>query len=496
MSKRLSLILLGVILIIGFILRLYRFDGPIADWHSWRQADTSSVSRVFVEEGFDVLHPKFHDLSNVQTGGKLENPNGYRFVEFPIYNLLQATSFKYIGILTLEEWGRLITIIFTLLTVVFIYGILRRYADEYVALGAAAFYSFIPYNIYYGRVILPDPIMISSIVGGIFFFILWIDEYKKNKKTIMLFLYFLLMLVFTAGAFLLKPFALFFTLPFGAVAYSVFGKDFIKKWPIWAFLILSLIPLILWRQWMMHFPEGIPISAWLFNEGNIRFKGSFFYWLFSRRIGGLIMGYWLTPVFVLGLLLNSKSEKLFSFRKGQMLLLWSFLASALLYMFTITRGNVQHDYYQILIVPSLAVFVGLGFKFFINPPKEYFSKKFGLIVLLTCVVFTLAFRWYVIRDLFNINNPSIIAAGAAVDRLTPKNAKVIANYDGDTSFLYQTKRKGWASYEKDIQEMVDKLGAQYLVIANPTPSDDYYKSRYLIVESTSQYIIFDLTKKP
>jgi len=74
------------------------------------------------------------------------------------------------------------------------------------------------------------------------------------------------------------------------------------------------------------------------------------------------------------------------------------------------------------------------------------------------------------EDYFNINNPSIVVAGVAVDKLTPKNAKVIANYDGDTSFLYQTKRSGWASYEKPLPQMV-QMGADYLVIANPVASD-------------------------
>ena len=93
----------------GFILRLYKFDAPIADWHAWRQADTSAVSKFFVKDGFDVFHPRYYDLSNVPSGVH-ENPEGYRFVEFPIYNLVQAIPYKFIGIITIEQWGRLVTI--------------------------------------------------------------------------------------------------------------------------------------------------------------------------------------------------------------------------------------------------------------------------------------------------------------------------------------------------------------------------------------------------
>ena len=50
---------LVLIFLLGFVVRLYKFNGPVADWHSWRQADTSSVSRNFVNKGFDILHPTF-----------------------------------------------------------------------------------------------------------------------------------------------------------------------------------------------------------------------------------------------------------------------------------------------------------------------------------------------------------------------------------------------------------------------------------------------------
>ena len=108
-TSRLVVFFLILIFIGGFAVRLYRFANPIADWHSWRQADTSAVSRNFLKHGFDVLHPRFDDLSNVASGK--DNPNGYRFVEFPIYNIFQANFYKMIGVFTLEEWGRLVTIL-------------------------------------------------------------------------------------------------------------------------------------------------------------------------------------------------------------------------------------------------------------------------------------------------------------------------------------------------------------------------------------------------
>jgi 4-amino-4-deoxy-L-arabinose transferase-like glycosyltransferase len=365
--NRLTYALFAGIILLGIVLRLYRFDNPIADWHSWRQVDTSSVSRNFVNNGFDVLHPTFHDLSNVPSGK--DNPNGYRFVEFPIYNLFQAGFYSLFGIFSLEEWGRIVTIVSSVLSITFIFLLLKKYTDSTAALSAAFLYAILPYNIYYGRVVLPDPTTSMTILGSIFFFDLWINNGKKIA-TIKSIVYFIFALIFTASALLLKPFALFFMLPMVAIAYNAFGLNMFKKGQLYIFAALSLAPLMGWRLWMTQFPEGIPASDWLLNGGNIRFKPSFFNWIFANRIGGLILGFWGAVFLVVGLVINSNSEKIYGFLKGQMLIFWAFLISSLAYLIVVARGNVQHDYYQILIIPTIVIFGGLGMKFFINPPKD------------------------------------------------------------------------------------------------------------------------------
>ena len=132
--------LLGALFFLGFTVRLYRFNSPLADWHSWRQTDTSAVSRFFVQDGYDLLHPRYYDLSNIQTGK--DNPHGYRFVEFPIYNLFQAVAYQNIGIFNLEEWGRLISILSSLFTALFIYLLVKKYAGRIDAVFSLFFFLY------------------------------------------------------------------------------------------------------------------------------------------------------------------------------------------------------------------------------------------------------------------------------------------------------------------------------------------------------------------
>ncbi len=478
----LKIIVLVLIFAVGFIVRLYRFNGPVADWFSWRQADTSAVSRNFVTGGFDLLHPRFDDLSNVPSG-IYDNPQGYRFVEFPIYNVFQAGLFITIGHFTIEEWGRLVSISFSLLSALFLFLIVKRRDSFLSGTLAAFFFLFLPFNIYFSRTILPDPLMVTFILGSTYFFDLWVNEDLRLR---IYDLRFLAALFFTIGAFLIKPFAGFFMLPMVYLVYEKYGLDFLKKWQLWIFAIISLLPFGLWRVWMQQYPAGIPQGSWLFNSNNIRFKGAFFHWIFARRIGELILGFWGLPVLILGIIAKHKKNSLFFL---------FFILSSLVYVSTVATGNVQHDYYQIPIIPSIAIFLGLGSAYLFNPPKEYVSRFKTVPILIVCLLFMFSFSWFEVRDFFNINDRSIIIAGQAVDSLTPKNAKVIALYGGDTSFLYQTKRKGWASFERPLPELI-KMGADYLVIANPKPEDYGIGKTYKVESVTSDYILFNLHQKP
>lgn len=453
-------VFLVLILVLAFGLRLYRLNFPLADWHSWRQADTSAVSRNFVKNGFDILHPRFDDLSNVASG--LKNPEGYRFVEFPFYNLLQAGFYKFLPLFSLEVWGRLVSIFVSSGSLIFLYLIVKKYLNTQIALLSAFFFAVLPFNVYYSRVILPEPLMVFASLGIILFF---------EKK--------LLFCLFAALAFLLKPYLLIFLLPIAYLNWKKWRFNYLK-WLFWAILVLiSLLPFFFWRRWMNNFPEGVPAYDWLFNMNNIRFRGAWFYWLFAERIAKLILGYWGIILFGLGLIAKpGKKEGLF---------FHSWLVAILAYFVIIAAGNVQHDYYQVIAVPIICVFLAKGAHFLLSAVS---NKTINYLVLAVSCLFMFAFSWYQVRDFFNINNSVLIEAGRAADRVIPKDAKVIAPYGGDTSFLYQTNRRGWP-VGIEIEKII-ALGAEYYVNFNFGPETDWLEQTYCVLEKTPKWVIIDL----
>ncbi|OGH24803.1 MAG: hypothetical protein A3B47_00210 [Candidatus Levybacteria bacterium RIFCSPLOWO2_01_FULL_39_24] len=476
--KKNEILFLLFILVGAFAVRLYHFSWPIADWHSWRQTDTSAVSRNFVQNGFDVLHPKFEDLSS--SVSLIDNPQGYRFVEFPFYNILQAGLFETFQKFTIEEWGRLVTISFSLISIIFLYLLVKKYTSVRAGLFAAFFYAFIPYNIYYGRAILPDSLMLASFLAAIYFFSQYLDnEYKKN-------LYYFLGIISLAIAFLIKPYVAFYILPFAYLIYSKYGIKGFMRLDMWLFFLLSILPFGLWRMWMSQYPAGIPRNNWLWNGTGIRFRPAFFQWIFAERIAKLILGYWGLIFVILGLVIKPLKKE------GWLFL--TFIISSLMYLFTFATGNVQHDYYQMLIIPTLAIFFAKGFDGILRLGKEgVLNYKIGLISSITAIIFMLAFGWFAIRDYYSIQHPNIIAAGRAVDQLVPEDAKVIAPYGGDTTFLYFTNRQGWPVFDRSFKKFKE-AGASHIAFADPTSEDLNLEELFKPVVITSTYAIFDMTK--
>ncbi len=478
--KRIELFFLFLILLGAFLVRLYKFNGPIADWHAWRQVDTSAVSRFFIKDGFDVLHPRFYDISNVPSGIH-ENPQGYRFVEFPIYNLAQAGLFKIFGGLTIEEWGRIVTIFSSLLSSVFLYLIVKRHLNSFSGLLAAFFFAFIPFNIFYGRVVLPDSSTVAAYLGAIYFFDKFISEdLRVNLNGVLAF-------IFMTLSILLKPFAVFFFLPLFYLLYEKYGFNFLKSRRLWTFTILAILPFAFWRLWMLQYPGGIPQGGWLFNGNGIRFKGAFFEWIFAKRLANLILGYWGFPLLILGLLLKLP--------KKNYLFFLSFILSSLLYLVVVATGNVMHDYYQILIIPSIAIYLALG-SYFLWENKTNIPRVVSLIVLLSATVFMLAFGWFNVCADYDIDHPELVRGGKMIDNLIPKNAKVVVpGAMGDTTALYFMDRQGWSSFEKPLPALI-KMGANYLVIFDPKPSDLNFGKTYKTVYTSSDFALFNLRGKP
>lgn len=472
-TKKGEFLLLSLILLGGLILRLYKIDNPVADWHSFRQADTASVSRIYLKERINLLYPRYHDVSTTQSG--LENMEGYRFVEFPILNAIHAISANIYPRISLEIWGRLLSILAALITAYTIFLIGKKYLGGMGGLLSAFFYLFIPFNIYFTRVILPEPAAVMFSVLALWLFIRYVEN--DNYK-------YLMMTAFSFSlALLIKPYAIFYSIPMVFLAEGKWGyKHILKRYELLVAGLITLAPFLCWRMWESQFPEGIPFWKWAFNGDGIRFRPAFWYWIFGERLGKLILGVWGLVPFSVGLISYKKRSELLHYLAMGMLV----------YLAVVATANVKHDYYQTLIIPSVALMSAWGTTVLWN--TKAFNRTASRILATFSILAMLVIGAFQVKEFYKINRPEIIRAGKAVEKVTSTDALIIAPYNGDTAFLYQTNRRGWPVVDRPINELIEK-GAQYYVSVDLNhPQTLQYMEDYKVIEITDSYVIIKLIR--
>jgi 4-amino-4-deoxy-L-arabinose transferase-like glycosyltransferase len=462
-------IILLLVILLGLTLRLYKINSPIADWHSWRQADTAAVTRNFIKEGFNPFLPKYDDMSGVSEK-PISNVNRYRFVEFPIYNIVTYPFYLFGGVN--DTYSRLVSVLFSLGSILFIFLIAKKYTNRFTALLAAFLYAALPYNVFYSRTTLPEPTFVFFALGMVYF----CDLLISSKGKLNLFL----ALLFSMTAFLIKPWAIFFVPP---LIYAVLKNDRFSLKHLW-FVLLSVIPFILWRLWILQHPEGIPASNWLYNGNGIRFQPSFWWWIISERLGKEILGVTGLVLFIIGLLIKPK--------RNYFLHIWAL--SLLTYFLIFATGNVNHDYYQYIFMPVATIMLARGFNFLITGVESFIPRFWTIILALLFLPLTFYFTWIPIKELYKVNNPSIVEAGLKADQILPKEAIVIAPYNGDTAFLYQTNRSGFAFNPLPTIEMVSQYGVTSYVSTSKDDKTNWIMRHFQVLENNSKFVIVDLTK--
>lgn len=477
-KKYTEYIILTVILITGFTLRLYKINSPIADWHSWRQADTASVTRIYVNEGINILVPRYYDISSIQTS--IYNPKGLRFVEFPIYNFVHALLVKSFVNISLEVWGRLLSSMCSIISALVVFLLGKRFIGRNGGLTAALFFVILPYNIYYSRVILPEPMAVMFGLISIWLFTRFLD-YESTKTLFLSGLFF-------AMSLLIKPFTIFYSIPMIYLLFKKFKLNELFDNPrllikLLIFTDVALIPFILWRGWVFKFPDGIPSWKWAFNGDNIRFRPAFFRWIFGERIGRLILGIWGLIPFSYGIIKVRKSN----------MFIQVFVIGVLAYVTVFATANVKHDYYQTYLIPALSLALASG-AIYLWKAKSL-KLMFSRILLISSVLLMVGISTYQIKEFYKINHPEIIEAGKYVDEVTEKDAKIIAAYGGDTALLYQTNRYGWPVIDDSVDVLIQR-GADYYLSVVLTDSDtSMLKKRFKTIKETESFIVINLNEE-
>jgi 4-amino-4-deoxy-L-arabinose transferase-like glycosyltransferase len=525
--------LLLFFLSLAFLFRLQHLHNPLLDWHSFRQADTASVTREFFLHDYPLWLPHYHDLGDIQSG--LPNPEGYRLVELPVPNYLLAQLLKLIPSWDLVIVSRLASALVSTASVYLLYWLVKKWSGmRAVALASMGFMALLPVGVYFGRAILPEPYQVFFLLVALVGFTLYLKRPQLAS--------WLLTWLGLSLTLLMKPTSVFVLPVFLVLAFQAYGWSAWKKPALWLLAFASLGPLLAWRSFIQQYPAGIPVSDWLFNGDGIRLRPSWWRWLFWERLTKEWLGYTGLIFFCGGFAgeemalpdANAAKSKIPQFRLTKfdwLTYIWGL--GLFVYLVVFATGNVRHDYYQYLLLPWVCLMCGRGLVFFAEKiyaqiyqlisgeAKESAIKTLAQIALIQQVFLPILSRgkghaaglrrltiYYLMIPLliflgsawlfairansgkFNINNWAQAKLGAYAAANLPSDALVIADNIGDTAFLWQSQRRGWP-IGTALEEKIS-AGANYYLSVNRDEMYDYLATKYQLFYEDDQGYIFAL----
>ena len=424
------------------------------------------------------MRPTYDDLSSLQSG--VENPQGLRFVEFPIYSAIVGALNKYLPFASITVYGRLTSIFFSLLLIGTLYYLALKEHSRAAAIFSAGTYAVMPFFVFFSRVVLPETTAVSFMFLSIFF--LYID--LNSKQTRISILYFVISVLCYAAAILVKPTAIFYSIAIGYLFVATYKFSVFKQWRPYLFVILGIVPFVMWRMYIQQFPEGIPGSTWLFKYVNtfegpkdIFFTPAYFRWIYMERIGIAALGIYLSFFFLMGL--TGSFKKYF---------LHSLFFSSLVYLLTFQGGNVQHEYYQTIALPGIALMIGLGAAHLVTSSDKVFSKFMAYPLLVLVFAISFSFSYYRVKDYYYVP-ADLPPIAKLIMTFTKPTDKIVTDRLGDTTLLYLADRKGAPAVYKEFPEL-KALGYTYLVTANKETTEKLkLEGKEMLVESNQFAII-------
>lgn len=335
-----------VVFLVGAVVRALDVGRP-ADGRlreSWREADYASIARNFNREGMDIRYPR------IDWRGE---ERGFAEMEFPVVPWATAVLYRAFG--TNEAFGRLISYVFSLLTILVFFGLARRFLPEAGALFAAAFLALAPLAVRVSNALQPESMMLFFYVAAVAAFLRWLDSDS--------FLWFGVALTATAAAVLVKAPAAHIGLLFVLLIIDRKGWKELFRRRIIAFGVLALLPALVWMLHARGFWVRYGLSLGVSNEyhwigldflSHPRWLAEAFFRLI--RIEGSLV--WTLP----GLFLAVWIARLnLPNRKTRMPFYW-LTAVGTYYLLTIrTTADYWASYYHVVSVLPAALVLGLGF---------------------------------------------------------------------------------------------------------------------------------------
>jgi len=424
------------------------FVGP----HVWRQTQTQSNIKAFVEEDMNLLNPRIPSRGD---------GDGIYRMELPLYQWMVAASAKVVGYS--PQLSRVWSFLIGLLCLFGFYHLCKRlFRHPLAGIVGAWTLSFSPLFFYYTVNPMSDNLALALSVCGLALFTKWYQE----KSVLALVIGALLIGIATAVKL---PYLFTYAFPFAVLIHCWFKSEkHTKKNVLLAFFLgfVSLLPAAIWYAWVMpHWHGNGGVLEGVSGGVNWSNYWSILYFHTVSTLPELMANYAATGLLLVGFwraIKIRKSKPVFWWA----LVLW-LLGVVAYFLFELEVIAKVHDYYLMPFLPLVFLAIVGGAMWCFQQNKKWLS--IAVVVMLLAMPVTawlrVGKRWETASPGFNAD---IYAHRSAIQAVLPKGELVVAGNDVSTYiFLYYIDRHGWAFSENDLtEELLENYierGARYLL---------------------------------
>lgn len=324
-------VMLFLVFFFGLTGRFYDLNDAPLDFHPTRQLHSMLIARGMFYENFTEAPDWKREMAVGQWQAEGQ-------IEPPIMERLSALGYQLVGKDDLRI-PRLLAISFWTVGGVGLFLLSSNLTSAKGAILGLAYYMVLPYALYASRSFQPEPLMTAGIIWSWWGAVRWVQQ-KTWKNAILAGL--------TSGfAIFIKSPAIFFIAPalIGAVLVDQKLKQVLHNPRVWVMGLLTILPTLVYTL------DGLYLSSFLGSQTSFRFfpdllKDPFHYLRWEEYIDKTLGIEFLLMGLVGTVLITKKPFRVMFF---------SVFTGYFLYGLVFSYHIISHDYYQIPLIPAIAL---------------------------------------------------------------------------------------------------------------------------------------------
>lgn len=479
-----------VILVLGFVIRLYDLTDLPLEFHSTRQMLSALKAR-------GMYYQTLKDAPAEQRSFAIQQWKFRASVEPEFFERIVAFTYQFTGE---QVWiARIYSSLFWMVGAVFLFFLARDLTSTDGALAAAAFYLFSPYAIIASRSFQPDPFMVMLIIIFLWAAYKWSEKQTSYQWAIIAGL-------FGGFAIFIKFVAAFFVIGGGLGALLGRGsiREALKQPQVYVMTVLGILP---GAAYVIY---GVFIAGYLGQQFGGRFIPSLFlspsYYLGWVGMLNLVIGGAVLMMALFGLFFLEKEKRRF------ILGLWAGYAFFGIYF---NYHISTHDYYSLPLIPIAALSLApLAGRFFARLAELTPSRWMRIAAFCLLLLGSFMSLWNTRAQMKSVDYRPDAAMWAEISqklddktvtgltqdygsRLAYWGWKSGTNWPQEGDINYRKDRGGNFDFEKTFEELT--AGKNYFLVTD----FDQLKKQPLLQEKLSQlpvifsgegYVVYDLGK--